>query len=295
MHIHIVAPSGCVEQNAIFSAQAACQTLGYRVSLAKHIFSQHRYLAGRKEQRLEDLHAACTHLDIDLIWCARGGVGAAQLSPYLGDWIGNKPIIGYSDSTVLLNAAVARGGVALHAPVFNEITTKNTNEFSAISMDAQETLALCAIDSTMGNHYPLQPYTNGALTQPITGKLLGGNLTVLASLQGTTGSIALKSPSILLIEDVGEAYYRLERCWVQLLQSIDTTQLKAVVMGDFTHCPQKNVPHGLADIFAEYLQSLNIPLFIADWFGHGEKNRPIWLGKVGTISNSASQSALLVV
>ena len=89
-----------------------------------------------------------------------------------------------------------------------------------------------------------------------------------------------------MIEDVGEPYYRIERSLTQLLQSIDTSQLKALILGDFYQCPQKNVTQSMTEIVSEHLEPLKIPLYQCDWFGHGALNRPFWIGKKGKIIDS---------
>lgn len=284
MHFQIVAPSACVEADKIELAQSKLERLGHQVSLAEHVFAQHRYLAGTVEQRIHDLKKACEDPSVDAIWCARGGTGAAMLLPYLEDWILNKPVIGYSDSTVLLNYIALQGGRAVHAPVFQEIACKNL-ENAPLSTDALKTIALLHHDNV--NHYPLTVLNSFAQHFEMQDlHILGGNLTVLATLQGTPYNLKLSQASVLMIEDVGEPYYRIERSFVQLLQSIDISLLKAVVLGDFYHCPQKNVPHSLIEIFTEHLDALNIPLYQCNWFGHGEHNRPFWIGRKGVIQNS---------
>lgn len=288
MNIQIVAPSACVDEDAIRLAQQQLKQFNCNAILSEHIFAQHRYLAGSIEQRIYDLKMAATNPHIDAIWCARGGTGAAQLTPYLDDWILNKPILGYSDSTVLLNFVAMQGGQAIHAPVFQEIASKNLAQDGLISLDAQETLSLISQNTTLQRHYPIVQ-NSSVKSDPqeiIKGKILGGNLATLCSLQGTNASLNLNQPTILLLEDVGEPYYRLERLLVQLLQSIDTDRLKALVIGDFYNCPQKNVPQSISEIFNEYLEALNVPLFSADWFGHGKKNRPFWIGTQGTIQDN---------
>ncbi len=292
MNIRIVAPSATLDSDAIHLAQQQIQEFGINASFSTHLFAQYRYLAGTVNERLADLKAACEDTNIDAIWCGRGGTGSAQLLLYLDSWILNKPIIGYSDSTVLLNYITMHGGTALHAPVFQEIATKNLNDFTAISSDAQEILALLnPVLKNQTSHYPIQAINTAAQhivtsSTSINGTVLGGNLTTLCSLQGTPWALQLNQPSILLIEDVGEAYYSLERLLVQLLQSINISSLKAIILGDFYNCPQKNVPHSIAQIFAEHLDPLNIPMYIGDWFGHGEQNRPFWVGKTGHIQHN---------
>ncbi|OTG64742.1 LD-carboxypeptidase [Acinetobacter silvestris] len=292
MHFRIVSPSACVDIEKIQLAQNLLKSLGHQVSLSEHVFSQYRYLAGTAEQRILDLKNACLDPTVDAIWCGRGGTGAAELVPHLDDWILNKPIIGYSDSTVLLNYIAMHGGQAIHGPVFQEIAVKNLNN-QPLSDDALKVINLLSIaqitdESNKNSPYALSALNTSALQQLKLKKLhiLGGNLTVLSSLQGTSNALKLKQPSILFLEDVGEPYYRLERSLVQLLQSMDTTQLKAVVLGDFYQCPQKNVPHSIAEIFSEHFNPLAIPLYQGDWFGHGIHNRPFWIGQFGSIQDS---------
>ena len=286
MHFRIVSPSACVDVENIQLAQTHLERLGHTVSLGEHVFSQYRYLAGTVEQRLADLKQACLDPDVDAIWCGRGGTGAAMLLPFLDEWMLNKPIIGYSDTTALLNYVAIHGGQSLHAPVFQEIAVKNLDA-SPISYDAMKTISLLNADQTKPSHYPLSALNES--TQDLALEdihILGGNLTVLCTLQGTASHVQLQQPSVLLLEDVGEPYYRIERSLVQLLQSIDTSNLKALVLGDFYQCPQKNVPQTIAEIVKEHLDPLKIPLFQCNWFGHGAVNRPFWIGKKGKIIDS---------
>lgn len=286
MHFKIVSPSACVDIENIKLAQTHLERLGHQVSLGQHVFAQYRYLAGTIEQRVEDLKQACLDPTVDAVWCGRGGTGAAMLLPFLGEWILNKPIIGYSDTTVLLNYIAMHGGQALHAPVFQEIAVKNLDN-SPLSYDALKTVSLLTADSHKQNLYALSVINRFNQNQVLENlHILGGNLTVLCSLQGTPHGLALDQPSVLLIEDVGEPYYRIERAFTQILQSIHTSNLKAVVLGDFYQCPQKNVPQTIAEIVAEHLEALNIPLYQCDWFGHGAVNRPFWIGKKGKITGT---------
>lgn len=282
MHIQILSPSACVEAEKIQLAAARLERLGHQVTISQHAFAQYRYLAGTTQNRIDDLKEAFLNDDIDAIWCARGGTGAAQLLPYLDTWMLKKPLIGYSDSTVLLNYIAMHGGQSLHAPVFQEIASKNLDGMPLAS-DALEVIRLLSMDQP--SHYAISAVNAVAHQHQhiIDCKILGGNLTTLCSLQGTPYALELQQDCILMLEDVGEPYYRIERSLVQLLQSIDTSKLKAVVLGDFYQCPQKNVPHSLNLIIAEHLDPLQIPLYECQWFGHGEHNRPFWIGKNGEI------------
>ncbi|AOA59190.1 S66 peptidase family protein [Acinetobacter larvae] len=292
MHFYITAPSSCVEPEDILLAQQQLEQRGHQVSLSKHIFAQHRYLAGRIEQRLQDLYTGWQDATVDAIWCGRGGTGAAQLLPALSqshlDWSTLPPLIGYSDNTALLHFLAQRGAAALHGPVFQEIASKNLPEQALLSQDAERVLD-CIADAQKIQIFQLEAFNHMAhlhALQDTAVQVLGGNLTVLCTLQGTAHALTLTRPSVLLLEDVGEAYYSLERSLTQLLQSIDTQHLKAVVMGDFYNCPQKNVPHALPQIFAEHLNALGVALYLCRDFGHGAHNQAFWLGKTARFAPS---------
>lgn len=301
LHIRVISPSGVVDPSAIKQAQLALQQRGIEVSLGQSIFVQHRYLAGTAQQRVQDLLTAYRDPSVDAIWCGRGGSGSAQLLPsldalYLNDGFQQKPFIGYSDNTCLLNYIQQRHGLAMHAPVFQEICQKNLDQqpqieqthLIPISKNALQVLDLIQRPLASKN-YPLKPiYMPTHL--PIQGQLIGGNLTTLCSLQGTPYAIKANQPSILIIEDIGEVYYRLERLWVQLLQSLNLKNIKAVILGEFYQCPQNQVDLHFSEIFAEYLKNTDIALYQADFMGHGQDNQPFYLGKMAHIQ----QQTLLI-
>ncbi|MFB2539530.1 MULTISPECIES: LD-carboxypeptidase [unclassified Acinetobacter] len=287
LHIRVIAPSAMIDFALIERSRYALENLGYKVSFSKHLQATHRYLAGTIAQRVQDIVEAYQDDDVDVIWCGRGGTGAAQLLPLLSQYnltpaMQKKPFLGYSDSTTLLNYITKQNGLAMHAPVFQELANKNIDENQSLSQDALQTLAL--LQQRLNQPFDLSPILKTA--HPPQGKILGGNLAVLCSLQGTAWQLHLDQPSILLLEDVGEPYYRLERLWVQLLQSIDLNHLQAVVLGDFYQCPQKDVPHSIADIFVEYLKDTHVGLYQTSQFGHGLCNQPFILGQIAQVKDN---------
>jgi muramoyltetrapeptide carboxypeptidase len=121
--IGVVAPSGCVPARAphrVARGKAFLESLGFRVVLAPHLFAEHRWTAGRPEERAEDLMAFFTDPAVDGIWAAIGGDHSCQLLPHL-DWsriAGNpKVFIGYSDISVLCVALWTMTGlITFHGP-----------------------------------------------------------------------------------------------------------------------------------------------------------------------------------
>ena len=296
MKIAVIAPAGYVDADLIHQAVNALKTYGVDCQLGRNLFHRHRYFSGTVNERLDDLIWAYRDVSIDAIWCARGGSGAAQLLPALNALVANdpnlkamilsKPLIGYSDITALHQWINQQGGISLHGPVVQEIAHKNCLSTDLISYDAQLTLHYLNAALSSEPCYPLVAVNSHAQSAQLSGKIVGGNLAVLASLQGTSWALNLHERSILLIEDVSEPFYRLERLWVQILQSIDQRHLAAVVLGDFYQCPQYDVESSLSDIFAEHLPD-NVALYQAHWFGHGTRNLPFWLGRHGQLSPNA--------
>ena len=119
-----------------------------------------------------------------------------------------------------------------------------------------------------------------------TGALIGGNLTALACMAGTLGGLHAPAGSILVLEDVGEPYYRLERSLWQLLESIDARQLGAICLGSFTDCPRKEVAHSLERIFGEYAAAIEVPLYHHLPSGHGAQNRVWPYGKTAVLEGN---------
>ncbi|MCO1673152.1 LD-carboxypeptidase, partial [Pseudomonas aeruginosa] len=102
----------------------------------------------------------------------------------------------------------------------------------------------------------------------------------------TLGGLHAPAGSILVLEDVGEPYYRLERSLWQLLESIDARQLGAICLGSFTDCPRKEVAHSLERIFGEYAAAIEVPLYHHLPSGHGAQNRAWPYGKTAVLEGN---------
>jgi muramoyltetrapeptide carboxypeptidase len=285
LHLRVVAPGSMPRRNEVEAAAAALGNAGHRVSLGQHVFSSHRYLAGRLPQRLADLIGAFEDPSVDAVWCARGGYGSSELLPHLETIAANKPIIGYSDNTSLLGLIASRGGVALHAPVFEELLEPaGAAPHRCLRSDARRVLQLLQAtdpDGLRDADFELTPASPLA-DRAVSGPVWGGNLTTLASLAGTPWAASFRG-GLVLLEDVGEPYYRIERLLLQLKQSDALTDTAAVVLGDFHNCPQRGVPGSIADIFVEHLSPVGVPVFCGAPFGHGARNHPWQLGRRATI------------
>jgi len=109
------------------------------------------------------------------------------------------------------------------------------------------------------------------------GPLLGGNLSVLTRLLGTPFLAPLEG-AILLLEDVGERPYRLDRMWTHLALAGVFRQVRGIVLGDFTGCEERDAPYSSAEVLRELAAGTGLPCAAGFPIGHGTENQPLPLG-----------------
>jgi muramoyltetrapeptide carboxypeptidase len=219
------------------------------------------YLAGDDKQRAADLTAALTDPSIAGIIFATGGYGAQRTLAAL-DWnslAGLRPrvLAGYSDVTSILEAAAARlGWASLHSPMVTSAGPAAHYSFGsllrALMRPEQGTVTSFADAITMA-------------AGTARGVTLGGNLTLLASSIGTGTSWPARG-GILLLEDVDEAEYRIDRMLTQLRRSGYLEGVAGVICGTFTGCGDQGL---IEEILAERLGDLRVPLVARANIGHG--------------------------
>lgn len=283
--IALIAPAGGVRDNRIDTALLVLEAAGIDVHLGAHARDHHRYLAGTAEARLADLHAAFELPDITAVWCLRGGYGSAHIVDHI-DWSRiphDVPLVGFSDITVLLEAFRQHDCSAIHGPVATQLATRDAAAEGQIER-AESIESLTNLLQGQASDWSLSHFAGPST--PVSGRLIGGNLTALASVAGTTAALRPSTDSILLLEDVGEAEYRLERSFQQLLHSVDYRHLKAVCLGQFDHCCLADGVQSLARVFAEWLEAYDIPLYHGLEMGHGLPNRAWAYNRKGLIKAS---------
>lgn len=282
--IALIAPAGGVRDDRIDTALAILQAAGIEVCLGQHARDHHRYLAGPADARLADLHTAFEQPDVAAVWCLRGGYGSAHLVDHI-DWSrirDDVPLIGHSDISILLEAWRQHGRPAIHGPTATDLATPGDTD----DQQRRRVASVAAlIDSLQGQpgSWRLSPANGLSGTQ--SGRLVGGNLTTLASLAGTAAALTLAQPSILLLEDIGEAEFRLERCLHQLLASIDVQQLSAVCLGTFEGCTLADDMRSLTRMIGEWLTPQRVPLYTGLPMGHGFTNHAWRVGTYAQLIN----------
>jgi len=273
--VALVAPASAIAEEVLEATLRQLEVQGIDYHLGEHAEARYRYLAGTPEQRLEDFHAAFEREDISAVWCLRGGYGCGQLIPQL-DWqrlkaASPRPLIGFSDISILLSAFHRQGLPAIHGMV---ATGLGLQPLSAPSEQRERLASLASISHVLaGEPGKLAVQHLAGPKHSVEGELIGGNLTALACMAGTQGALYVPDGAILILEDVGEPYYRIERSLWQLLNSLDGARLGAICLGTFTDCPRKGVAHSLEDIFAQYAAQLGVPLYHGLPSGHGAQNR----------------------
>ncbi|MFO8045433.1 MAG: LD-carboxypeptidase [Halomonas sp.] len=285
--ISLITPSSFTPEEAIERGVQGLESLGVEVRRPALLQRQNRYLAGDREWRLAQLHAAHEDPDTQAVWAVRGGFGCAQLAEHI-DWARlaqrPKPLIGYSDLTTLLDQYHLHGLPAIHGPVVKAAgpLLQSPSEASTIvRAQFEETLALIRGPTRLD--YPLAPW--GADPGRQEGPLVGGNLVTLASLAGTPLAFRAPPGALVILEDIGEPYYRLERALWQLVEAGALDEAGAVCLGTFEGCSAfDDTP--LEAIIAETLVHCGLPLYHGLPVGHGLHNRPWRYGATGVIDGS---------
>ena len=230
--VALVAPAGPLRiPSDIDRALHNCRLLGWEPVLGEHAREKHTYFAGHDDERLADLNDALRDDSIDAVWCLRGGYGAMRLLDgldYAALRTRPKVLIGYSDITAFHCAVATRCGLSsIHGPTARSTLT----DFSAKSLRAA-----VLRDGDPCGMAPKARTLHGGRAR---GHLMGGNLALLAALHGTPYQPRYEG-SILVLEDVNEAPYRIERMLLQLRLSGALQSCAAIAFGAFTNTGEKD-------------------------------------------------------
>jgi muramoyltetrapeptide carboxypeptidase len=266
--LRVIAPSGALrELTALQQGVEVWRSQGYQVELSPDVGDRWGYLAGKDDQRRQQLLDALKDPDCRGILCARGGWGGARL---LENWLwpacAPKWLIGFSDITSLLISLSQQRISGVHAPLLTTLAAEP--EWS------QQRL----FDWVAGrNLLPLQG--TGWSGGQATGVLLPINLTVATHLLGTPLMPDLTNV-ILAIEDVTEAPYRIDRMLTQWRLCGALHQVKGVAIGRFSQCdPPANIPSfSVEEVLRDRLCDLGIPLVADLPFGHDGPNAALPVG-----------------
>lgn len=285
--IAIVVPASPVNRERLDRAIARYEQLGFRIKTYGDLYRQHGYLAGDDTTRAQELMTAFTDPEVAAVFPARGGTGVTRLLDMLDyNAIRRHPKIfaGFSDNTALHLALQSQTGlVTFHSP--HPMDGLGVEAGLSDLSDRTYWGALLAdsyYDSTgklkqAGYEVPLTQAERKAITQRhagvARGRLVGGNLALVTALMGTPYEIDTTN-NILLLEDVGEPPYRIDRFLSQLKLAGKLDVLSGVLLGQFTDCvPLDEKPSlTMETIFQDYFGKLGIPVLQNFPTGHCRDN-----------------------
>ena len=292
-------PSNDLESTRI--ALEIVESLGFHAKPAPHLSAYDGYLAGDDVTRAADLNSMFADPDVDAIFCLRGGYGASRLLPMLDyDLIRANPkiLLGYSDITSLLLSIYTQSGmVGYHGPIAIQTFTPYTlAEFKKILCAPQPNMTIGAPPPFEGGEGRVERKNRITMLVPgrAQGRLLGGNLSLVAHLIGTPYMPDL-SGAILFLEDVGEAVYAIDRMLTQLWLSGNLQKAAGIVFGKFSEIKPSERLHNrlLEDVLAERSRALNIPTLMGMMIGHIEDQTTVPVGCLAELDASAGTLTLL--
>ena len=312
--IGVIAPSSQVPPIELaLGVECLCRS-GYTVVVHPQVRQSERFFSGTDQERADAFLEYALDPDIQILWGARGGYGAARILERLEERVRRsgivpprKLLIGFSDLTALMEfVRVKWNWSILHAPTLSHrsFSLAQPGDWRSLTALVDRHLALPVWAKKSFK------FLTPAPAEPIEGLLVGGNLTVWQSLVGTPYS---GSPvgSLIFFEDVGESLYRIERALQHLVMSGSLHGVLGIVLGEFTHCRDQpmnclkkmptertrsrmlerpkttelrplrrrlNEPLGIHQIFREVGEYLQIPVLANLPVGHGPRLSPLPLG-----------------
>lgn len=272
--IGIIAPARKIQMDEIAAAIKGFERWGFELVLGKNIFAQHKQFAGTDEQRAEDLQFMLDNSDIKAVVCARGGYGTVKTLKLLDftKFLKNpKWIVGYSDIT------------ALHAHLNQNLGVKSilgTMPFN-FPKDLTENKAVKTLKKALFGEQNIYEVPNHEFnrTGKVFAELIGGNLSVLFSVSGTKYDIDT-SGKILVLEDLDEYLYHIDRMMMNMKYGGKLENLKGLIVGGMTDMNDNTVPFGKSayEIIHDAVKEYDFPVCFNFPTGHIEENYALILG-----------------
>lgn len=289
----IVSPAGAASRtDSIQSAATHLKQLGLRVKVMPNAAKRWGYLAGTDEERSADLNAAIKDTEVKGIIALRGGYGTMRILPHI-DYSEFKKqpkiVMGYSDITALLNALTRKTGVVTyHGPIAESHFDGFEGEWMHKALFEEGPIGVFGEPSDLSGRAVNPPPVT---IQPgkARGRLIGGNLSLIAACAGTPYGPEFDG-AILFLEDVGEAAYRVDRMLTGLWLGGHLQKLNGLVFGDFR--PRKGEPEDvdspaepeatftMAQVLFNLKQWIRIPMYSGLYVGHIRDKLTLPIGAV---------------
>jgi muramoyltetrapeptide carboxypeptidase len=272
--IRIISPAGKVKREEVFPAVEWLQGNGYEVICGRHMFDEYFQFAGTDANRISDLQDALNDHETKAIICSRGGYGTIRLLSEVSytEFIKYpKWVVGFSDITVLHCCLNNIGCSSIHGVMpklfFNDMDSNLENLKSLFNLLVGKK-AFYSQDFNQSNREGI-----------VTGELVGGNLSIIYSLQATNSSLKADN-KILFIEDTSEYLYHIERMIFNLKLSGILKNLKGLIIGDFSDIKDNEDPFGMDvnEIIWNAVKEYNYPVCFGFPAGHKKANLALSFG-----------------
>lgn len=268
----VLAPAKAIEKDHVDFSVKTLENWGLKVVVSTNCLGRDNYFSGSIEERRSDFQNALDDKNIKAIICARGGYGCVQIVDLL-DWtafvLHPKWVVGFSDVTVLHQRIQNLGFESLHATM--PLNFKDNTDAALISFK---------------NHlfnedfqYSIAPSKHNKVGA-VTGKIVGGNLSVLFGLIGTNDQIDFKG-KILFIEDLAEYKYAIDRMFYGFKKAGILDQISGLVIGGMTNIKDSDPSFGcdLETLILNHFANIDIPIAFSFPAGHFNDNQSIILGR----------------
>jgi len=281
--VRLVSPSGPTRPERVARGIELLQSWGLRVEIGEHAFDQTGYLAGSDADRLGDLNGALADPRVRAVICTRGGYGMQRIVD--GVRLREpKHVVGFSDITALQSALWRTDRLpTIHGPgaawFDDRLPAASAASLRAALMtDGELTTYRSDTEETASVTVP---------GTPVAGILLGGNLSMITSSLGTVDRPDFAG-AVLLLEDVGEAPYRVDRMLTQLIRSGCLDDVAGIAVGQFTDCADGR-PVTVAEVLLERLRPLGKPVLGGLPIGHGAGQQTVVLGATAVLDVTAGR------
>jgi|SRR5690554_1214142 len=254
-----------MDTDRIRNLEKIISNLGYKVKFGESCYKSHGYLAGTDKERVNDLETMFADKEIKAIICLKGGYGASRIVDLIDyNLIKHNPKIfmGFSDITVLLNAIYQKTGLAtIHGQLGIYL---GCNDIDLVSLDDFKVLLNDGFKNRVLSSANIKVLNEGI----VSGVMVGGNLSLITNLIGTSYDIDFKE-KIVFIEEVDESPYRVDRMFAQLRLSGKILEAKGLVFGYFSGCnSDEKDEQTIEELIEEYFKDSNVPVLYDFPSGH---------------------------
>ncbi len=295
--VAVLAPSSPQRDDERLRSGIRClERLGYNVREGKHLWNRYGYLAGTDEERAEDFNAALHDPDVRMIVAGRGGYGATRILDridYQALRHDPKIVLGFSDVTAMNLAVLAQVGLVSFSGAMPgvDLWEETPDEFMM-----QSFLQSISNPTPLGELHPPEGEAITGLHDGVAeGPLIPANLTLLATLCGTPYMPDM-SGAILLIEEIGEEAYRVDRLLSQLWNSGVLKDIAGLAFGAFTGTEHKRIsvdPLPMEEVFAEYIRRAHVPTISGVPYGHIKQKLTLPVGVTARIDGTKGTLSVL--